>query len=319
MLVKLLYGNNIKGNDNRIIYIPTGSTFEQVKQTLQDSNVVVYPKILAMTAEYMKYPSNIKAGRYLLKPGMNSKEIIAKLRIGEQDPLKVTIHSVRTLNNLAGKAAGYFEQDSLAFLTNLLDPSIYEEYNFSRENFLSMFIPNTYEMLWTTTPEAFISRMKREYDKYWNETRLTKIEQNQLTPTDAYTIASIVEKETNYDPERPAVAGVYINRLKTGQKLQADPTVVFALGDFNLQRVLFKHLDVDSPYNTYRYSGLPPGPICMPSMSSLEAVVNAENHNYMFFCAKPDNSGTHAFAVTYAEHLKNAAAFSSWLNSRNIK
>jgi UPF0755 protein len=182
-----------------------------------------------------------------------------------------------------------------------------------------MFIPNTYEMFWTTTPEKFVARMKKEYDGFWDDERLKKLKKNNLDKTQAYIVASIVEKESNYDPERPTIAGVYLNRLKAGEKLQADPTVVFATGEFTLQRVLFSHLKIDSPYNTYMYSGLPPGPICMPSVSSLNAVINAEDHEYMFFCAKPDNSGIHAFAKDYDEHQKNASAFSAWLNSLNIK
>lgn len=174
-------------------------------------------------------------------------------------------------------------------------------------------------MFWTTSPEAFVKRMKKEYDNYWTVDRKNKIEVNNITPTEAYIIASIVEKESNYNPERPIIAGVYLNRYQAGERLQADPTVVFAIGDFSIQRVLYSHLKTESPYNTYLNSGLPPGPICMPSMASLEAVINAEKHNYKFFCARPDNSGIHVFAETYQEHLKNAGNFSKWLNSLNIK
>jgi UPF0755 protein len=161
--------------------------------------------------------------------------------------------------------------------------------------------------------------MKKEYDKFWTDARKVKLIKNNINQSQAYIIASIVEKESNYDPERPRIAGVYLNRLKAGEKLQADPTVVYAVGDFSLQRVLYSHLKTDSPYNTYMYAGLPPGPICMPSLASLNAVIDAEEHNYMFFCAKADNSGIHAFAETYSEHQKNADAFSAWMNSLNIK
>ena len=174
-------------------------------------------------------------------------------------------------------------------------------------------------MFWTTTPEKFVARMKKEHDTFWTEERENKIKQHNLDKKQAYIVASIVEKESNYDPERPTIAGVYLNRLKAGEKLQADPTVVFAIGDFSIQRVLYSHLETDSPYNTYKYTGLPPGPICMPSIASLEAVINADKHEYMFFCAKADNSGIHVFAKDYSSHLKNAEAFANWLNSLNIK
>ena len=161
--------------------------------------------------------------------------------------------------------------------------------------------------------------MKKEYQDFWTDDKLSKIKENNLDQTQAYVVASIVEKESNYDPERPTIAGVYLNRLRAGEKLQADPTVVFATGDFTIQRVLYSHLEMDSPYNTYKYAGLPPGPICMPSIASLNAVINAEKHDYMFFCAKADNSGIHAFAKNYEDHQKNATAFANWLNSLNIK
>nr|HRO74132.1 endolytic transglycosylase MltG [Saprospiraceae bacterium] len=209
--------------------------------------------------------------------------------------------------------------DSITFLNYLKDPEVAASLGYNQDNFLTMFIPNTYEMFWTSTPESFVKRMKKEYDNFWTQDRINKLTANNLTPTEAYIIASIVEKESNYTPEKPVIAGVYLNRLHAGERLQADPTVVFAMGDFSIQRVLYTHLKTDSPYNTYLNTGLPPGPICMPSMASLEAVINVDKHKYMFFCARPDNSGIHVFAETYQEHLKNADNFSKWLNSLNIK
>ncbi len=311
--------NNIHGDTAKTIYIHSDADFEDVLHILQDSSVLNNVATFNTVAGLMKYPELIKPGKYVLNPGMNNREILTKLRSGDQDPQKITINNIRMISDLAGKAAKYIEADSMTVLNYLKDPETVGSYSFNQDDFLTMFIPNTYEMFWTTTPEAFVKRMKKEYDAFWTASRKSKIAENNLTPTEAYIVASIVEKESNYVPEKPTIAGVYINRLKSGERLQADPTVVYALGDFTLQRVLYKHLTTDSPYNTYMNAGLPPGPICMPSMSSLEAVINAENHNYKFFCARPDNSGIHVFAETYQEHLKNADNFSKWLNSLNIK
>lgn len=311
--------NNVLLSEPKAIYIHSNAGFDDVLNMMQDSNILKSTSTFKTVASILKYKNLIKPGKFIIKPGMDNHEIVAKLRSGKQDPQKVTINNIRMLNDLAGKAARYFESDSITILNYLKSPETLEKYGFTQDNFLSMFIPNTYEMFWTTSPEAFVKRMKKEYDNYWTVDRKNKIEVNNITPTEAYIIASIVEKESNYNPERPIIAGVYLNRYQAGERLQADPTVVFAIGDFSIQRVLYSHLKTESPYNTYLNSGLPPGPICMPSMASLEAVINAEKHNYKFFCARPDNSGIHVFAETYQEHLKNAGNFSKWLNSLNIK
>lgn len=316
---KSLWDSNVKfSEESKPIFIPTNATFDEVMQIMRDSSILKNEASFLTVAKLMKY-NNPKPGRYVIKKNQSNRQIISKLRSGSQDPYKIVVNNIRTIYDLAGKASRYFETDSLTFLQYLTDVNTASSFGFANEDFLTMFIPNTYEMFWTTSPEKFVTRMKKEYDDFWNDEKLEKIKKNNLDKTQAYIVASIVEKESNYDPERPTIAGVYLNRLKAGEKLQADPTVVFATGDFTLQRVLFSHLKIDSPYNTYMYSGLPPGPICMPSIASLNAVINAENHEYMFFCAKPDNSGIHAFAKDYAEHQKNAAAFSAWLNSLNIK
>lgn len=319
LIGRTLWGSNVKfSEDSKAIFIPTNATFEDLMQIMTDSSILKSNTSFLTVAKLMKYEKP-KAGRYLIKKNQSNREIITKLRSGDQDPHKIVVNNIRTIHDLAGKASRYFETDSLTFLQYLTDVNTASSFGFTNEDFLTMFIPNTYEMFWTTTPEKFVARMKKEYDGFWDDERLKKLKKNNLDKTQAYIVASIVEKESNYDPERPTIAGVYLNRLKAGEKLQADPTVVFATGEFTLQRVLFSHLKIDSPYNTYMYSGLPPGPICMPSVSSLNAVINAEDHEYMFFCAKPDNSGIHAFAKDYDEHQKNASAFSAWLNSLNIK
>ncbi len=316
---KAIFSPNIKGQEEKTIFIPSNATLNDVKRILQENDVLIQQASFDVVAGYMNYGNNIRPGKYTFKPDYNNRQIVGKLRSGDQGPQKVVINNIRLMQDLAGKVSKYIETDSLTILAYLQNPETAVALGFSQDNFMSMFIPNTYEMFWTTTPEKFVKRMKTEYDKFWTEERKAKIAKNNVDPTQAYILASIVEKESNYDPERPTIAGVYINRLKAGEKLQADPTVVYAMGDFTIQRVLYSHLKTDSPYNTYMYAGLPPGPICMPSLASLEAVVNAEDHKYMFFCAKADNSGIHAFAETYEEHQKNADAFAQWLNSLNIK
>jgi UPF0755 protein len=318
---KAIFDPNTKVNeDDPFVEIPTGSKLDDVVKIMMDKGVLINEQSFRRIASIMNYGINpVKAGRYKIKNEMSNKSLVAKLRSGDQDPSKVVINNIRLLSDLAGKASRYFEADSMAFLSYITDTITFAKYGYNRDNFMTMFIPNTYEMFWTTGPEKFVTRMKKEYDNYWTAERLAKIKNWNINPTQAYIIASIVEKESNYDPERPTIAGVYLNRFLAGEKLQADPTVVFSTGDFSIQRVLYSHLTIDSPYNTYRNVGLPPGPICMPSVASLDAVVNAEKHKYMFFCAKADNSGKHAFAETYAEHTRNADAFAAWLNTQGIK
>ncbi len=317
---KAILDPNTKADDNTYIEIPTNASFDDVVQILESKQILLSSATFSRVASLMKYnKSKVPAGRYKIDNGMSNKTLIGKLRSGDQDASKVVVNNIRLISDLAGKASRYFETDSMGFLTYFSDTNTYTQLGFNRDNFMTMFIPNTYQMFWTTTPEKFVTRMKKEYDDFWKPERENKLKALGIDKTQAYIIASIVEKESNYDPERPTIAGVYLNRFLAGEKLQADPTVVFSMGDFSIQRVLFSHLETDSPYNTYKYAGLPPGPICMPSTASLEAVVNAERHQYMFFCAKADNSGKHAFAVTYEEHQRNADAFAAWMNQQGIK
>lgn len=319
--IQWVFVSNIKeGNNEYTVYIPTDATFNDVLSLLREKAVLKNEYSFMRVAGLMNYnDENVRSGKYQFVSGMSNKAIISRLRSGSQVPINVTINNIRLLSDLAGKASRYLEPDSLTFLQYFHDSSVHQSFGFLEDNFMTMFIPNTYQMYWNYSPQKFAERMKKEYDRFWNEERKNKLAQKSISPTEAYILASIVEKETNFEPERPLIAGVYLNRLKGGMKLQADPTVVFAVGDFGLQRVLYKHLEMDSPYNTYLYEGLPPGPICMPSLQSIYAVIEAEEHDYLFFCAQPDYSGKHVFAKTYSEHLKNAAVFSHWLNNRNIK
>lgn len=316
-----IYAPNVKDNQtDYIIFVPTGSDFNSVLDTLSKRKLLKNYASFSWLARSMKYKQNIKPGRYLLRAKMSNRQLIAHLRSGAQAPVQLTFSTMRTINELVEKVAQTLEPDRSEFATRLSDEDLLEKLGYNRQNILALFIPNTYEFLWNTSVEQFIERMQKEHDRFWEkQERRDKIKSWNLSPTEAYILASIIEKESINDGEKPRIAGVYLNRLKQNIKLQADPTVVFATGNFNLNRILYQHLTIDSPYNTYLYTGLPPGPICMPSIASLDAVVNAEQHDYLFFCARPDNSGMHAFAKTLAGHNENARRFHAWLNSRDVK
>lgn len=310
----------IKSEQPITIFARKGDTFAQIIDSLMDKNAIKNHTTLHFVSQIFSMTKRqIIPGKYVIKNTLSNKALITKFRSGEHEPINVVINNVRDIYGLAGKISHYMAYDSTAYLTYWLQDTVWKKYDVSKDKILTLFIPNTYQFFWHTSPQKFTQRMAEEHKNYWTKERLTKLASNNLSPSDAYILASIVEKESNFNPEKPTIAGVYINRLKSGEKLQADPTVVYAVGDFNLRRVLYEHLTYDSPYNTYIYNGLPPGPICMPSLSSLESVINAETHDYMFFCATPDNSGKHAFAVTYGDHLKNARAFSQWLDQNKIK
>jgi len=233
--------------------------------------------------------------------------------------VKVSFISVRSLDILAGKVAANIEADSTEIAQLLKSPETAQKYGFDERTFMAMFIPNSYEFYWNTSAEQFVERMAKEFKAFWTEERLQKAENIGMTQSQVSTLASIVEVETQQNDEKARVAGVYINRLNLGMLLQADPTVVYAVGDFTLKRVLNKHLEIESPYNTYKYSGLPPGPINIPSISSIDAVLNYEKHNYKFFCAKDDFSGYHVFAVTNAQHEANARKYHKALRNAGIR
>jgi UPF0755 protein len=301
-----------------IIFIPDGADFQQVKDSLKAGDFLKKFNAINWVAGKKNYPNLIKPGAYKLEKGWNNNKLIDVLRSGSQTPIKVTFNNVRFTANLAGKLSNYFQSDSLEFTQALTTPGTPEKYGFTKETFPCMFVPNTYEFYWTTTPEKFIARMNREYKKFWNKKRMDKAKDIGFSPEEISTLASIVQEETIKGDEKSKVAGVYINRLKRGWPLQADPTVKFALGDFSIKRILTKHLKTDSPYNTYKYKGLPPGPINFPDISSIDAVLNYQKHKYLYFCAKEDFSGYHNFAKTLREHNNNAAKYQKELNKRRI-
>jgi len=315
-LYGFVFQENIK--DDYILFIPEDASYQQVYDSLQMNDVLINEKAFKWVSKKKDYPELIKPGRYHLKKGMNSNQIVNKLRSGRQDPVDVIFNNIRFKEDLAGKVSKYIVADSVEILNLFSDENMIAEYGFNTETFRAMFIPNTYELYWTTTADDFAKRMKTEYDRFWNSSRKNKAEAIELTPEQVITLASIVQSETIKKDELKTVAGLYINRLKKGIKLQADPTVKYAVGDYSLKRVLKKHTKIDSPYNTYKYAGLPPGPIAFADIASIDAVLNYENHNYLYMCAKEDFSGYHNFAKTLRQHNQNARKYQRALNQKRI-
>ena len=291
------------------LYIPTGADFDQVKDSLYSNHLIIDPASFEWVAQHKDYPSHVKPGRYVLKNGMGNNQLTNMLRGGLQTPVKVTFNNIRDVKILAGRIGTQIEADSASIAAYLADNINLNKLGFNSLTIPAMFLPNTYEFYWNTDAEKFVEKMKCEYDKFWNDERRNKARDIGLSPVQVSILASIVDKETNKTDEMPRIAGVYLNRLRNGWLLQADPTLVFAVGDFDLKRVLNVHKEVESPYNTYKYAGLPPGPICIPSLQSINAVLNAEKHNYYYFCAKDDFSGYHVFAKTLTEHNRNAQRY----------
>ncbi len=310
--------NILVGKEDAEIFIYPDTDFDQLVQQLKAAQCLNDVMSFAFVARYMKYRERVKAGRYILRGNMSNVEAIRTLR-GPQQPVTLTFNSVRTKADLAGKICRSFPMDSVKFLKLLSNTSLAKKYNLDTTTIMTMFLPNTYEVYWTITEEEVFERMSKEYQKFWTKARKDKAQQINLTPSQVSVLASIVEAESKVAKEQPTIAGVYINRLNSNTPLQADPTVVFAVGDFSLKRVLNSHLQVDSPYNTYKYSGLPPGPINLPSIQTIDAVLNYEKHKYLFFCAKEDFSGSHNFAVTLSEHNENANRYRRALDKMNIK
>lgn len=302
-----------------VVVVPTGSDFSGLTDSLQESGALKNPALFDKLARSRELDSTVRPGRYQLQAGMSYAALINMFKSGRQSPVRVTFNNLRSVDRLSGILSRKLEPDSLAFLAALRNDSLVGALGFDSHSLLGLFLPNTYEFYWTTTPEEFMRRMKKEYDRFWTDERSAKLTRSGLNRQQAITLASIVYEETKKTEEMPRVAGVYVNRLRRGMPLQADPTVKYALGDFALRRVLLRHLEVDSPYNTYKYPGLPPGPICMPSIAALESVLDFEEHDYVYFCAKDDLSGAHNFARTLAEHNRNAQAYSRALDRLKIR
>lgn len=300
------------------IYINNNDQFEEVKNQLYANGNIIHRRNFELLADYKKYPGNIKPGRYKITSGMNNNDLVNLLRSGNQEPIKLIFNNIRLKENLVERIDEQINIDPVEMLFKLNDSVYTHSVGFSPETIKCMFIPNTYFVYWNTSTDEFLSRMQYEYEQFWTEENKSKASQKKLSPIEVSILASIVEKETQKNDEKARIAGVYLNRLHSGWRLQADPTLIYALGDFNIKRVLNVYKDVDSPYNTYKYLGLPPGPICIPSITSINAVLNAEKHSYFFFCAKPDYSGYHNFAKTSRQHINNANAYRAFLNKEKI-
>lgn len=307
---QIVYTPNILvGEQARPLVIPRDATFQDVQEILQDGRYVNDIVSFSFLAKLMDYDEQVKPGRYLLKGNLSNVEAVRLLRAGIQEPVNVTFNNVRLIKDLSEKITrnlnmkpGEFEAALIAFAMN-------NPYGFNKDNVLCMFIPNTYEVYFNVSPQDLIDRMHTEYEKFWNETRTAKAAAIGLTPIEVSILASIVQAESVRHDEAPIIAGLYINRLKKDIPLQADPTLVFAVGDFTLKRVLNEHKEIDSPYNTYRNLGLPPGPVNMPEIFALEAVLDYTKSDYLYMCAKEDFSGAHNFTASYREHLNNASRY----------
>lgn len=315
-----VYQPNIKlEKDSVFFYIRTGSTFNQVADDLVRLGYLRHRNTFVWLAEQKKYTKNVRPGRYRLKQGMSNNELVNLLRAGLQEPVIVTFNNIRLKEDLAARIGRLLEADSAQIMAVLNDAALASRYGVTTESMLTLLLPNTYEMWWNTSAEEFFEKMVKEYQTFWTAERLAKARKLGLSPTEVTILASIVEKESNRPSEWPVISGVYLNRLRKGMALQADPTLVFANRDFSARRVLNHHKQIDSPYNTYRYTGLPPGPICLAQGKAIDAVLDTQSHGFIYFCAKPDGSGYHDFSVTYDQHLANARAFQKELNKRGIR
>ena len=299
------------------IFVSSQATYDMLTDSLMPC--IGHHAAFRSYARRLDLQTSFKPGHYVLKPGMNVIEIVRMLKLGMQTPVQVTIQNVRTLAELARRLARQLDTDSTALMSALTSKEVAAEVGFDTVTLFSMFLPDSYEFYWTVSPHDLVLRMKREYDRFWTPERDAKRARSGLSRLEVMTLASIVYEETRQTDEMPRIAGVYINRLRRGIPLQADPTVKYAMQDFGLRRILHKHLKYPSPYNTYINKGLPPSPICMPGKNAIEAVLDFEEHDYFYFCARPTFDGYHNFARTLSEHNRNARAYSAELNRRKIK
>ena len=312
------YIDNKKSNfaEKYVLYVYPDMTSAQVQDSLLARAGVIRPRSLSRCFDKMEVAAKMKPGRYVVENSATSIYVARMLVFGWQTPQNMTLSgTIRSKGRLAQKISAQMMVDSLAVDTALNDPEFLADYGFTPENVFAMILPDTYQMFWTASVKEIFDRLKKEYDVFWNEDRLAKAKKHKLTPMQVSVVASIVSGETLKSFEYPVIAGVYLNRYRKGMKLQADPTVCFCF-DYKLDRVLKKHLTVDSPYNTYKYVGLPPAPINVPPKACLEAVLEPADHKYIYFCASPAFDGTHRFAVSYTEHMKNARSFQRELTAR---
>ncbi len=320
----LFYATFYKGNTvtpdgkKAYLYVPREATFEQVMDSLRTHSLLQNERFFVWAAQHEKLPQNIHPGRYAVTPGMSNKALARAVAMGWQEPLNLVVSGrMRTLEKVSEVLTRRTLADSAVMRACLDNDSLLATFGFDQVSVRGMIIPDTYEVLWTITELELLERMHTEYLRFWNEERKARAQAIGFTPEEVSTLAAIVYEETAKTDEMPDIAGVYMNRLRIGMPLQADPTLIFAANDYSIRRVLRKHTRVESPYNTYKNAGLPPGPICVPSKEALEAVLNYTRHSYLYFCAKDDFSGYHNFSVSYRDHLKNARSFQKALTRRN--
>jgi UPF0755 protein len=307
-----------KTDEKAFICIPDSSTFNDVTSILSKDANVLNIASFKQVAGLLRYGSKIRSGRYALKSGMNNFQLVRMLRSGRQTPVRLSFNNIRTKEQLAGRLGSQLMADSTSILKLMNDTAFLSKYHLNPYTSISLFVPNTYEVFWNMNAKELFKRMNKEYSSFWTEERKAKAAAIPLTLAEVSTMASIVEEETNNKQDRPKVAGLYINRLKAGMPLQADPTIKFALGDFTIKRILFGHLKTVSPYNTYKNLGLPPGPIRVSTPEGIDAVLNYTHHNYIYMCASETLNGEHKFAATWAEHQVNAKKYRDELNKRQI-
>jgi UPF0755 protein len=320
ILYKKILSANVSVTGDRIeyLYIRTGDAFPDVLRSLSENDLLIDTASFRWVALRKNYPRHVYPGRYRIPSGCNNNRLVNILRSGQQEPVRLVFNNIRSREKLASVISAQIEADSLEILDLFHNEDQLKEYGLTRETVMGVFIPNTYEIYWNTSAGDFLERMVREYRIFWNDDRTAQAARIGLEPMEVVTLASIVDEETLLAEEEPRIAGVYMNRLERRIRLHADPTVKYAVGDMGITRVLQKHLEVDSPYNTYRHGGLPPGPIVVPSISAIEAVLQYERHNYLYFCAREDFSGYHNFASTLAQHNRNARLYQKALDERKI-
>lgn len=309
---------SIESGESAWVYIPTGADFNDVLQELTRKKLIQNSETFVWMAEFSGYDKKVKSGRYRVKPGMNNRELVNLLKSGAQEPLRITLQAMRYPEEVAGKIGRLLEADSSEMMHKLTQTDFLAGFGLNRQSALAFFIPDTYTFYWDTPADSFLLFMAHRYREFWNQQRKRQAEQIGMSPAEVSILASIVQQESSKPEEWPIIAGVYLNRLRKGMKLQADPTVKFAAGKHDLRRVK-GILQTDSPYNTYKVQGLPPGPIYMASGKCIDAVLHATSHGYFYFCASPDKPGYHSFAKTWPEHQINAQKYWRYLDARGIQ
>lgn len=309
---------NIPEGKSELLFIPTGADYDDVKLLLNSKNLLADEQAFDVIASLLSYPANVRSGCYELRHNLSAKSLVSLLRSGCQKPVNVTFNNVRSVEALAGLVAKYVETDSVSLLRAMTDPDALAQWDLKPADAPAIFLPDSYQVWWDASPEAFVQRMHKEYTRFWNDARKHKADSLALTPLQVSILASIVEEESNNAGDQRKIASVYLNRLRIRMPLQACPTVKYAIGDFTIRRVTNADAQVQSPYNTYLHQGLPPGPIRITSKRVIDAVLNADDTDYLYFCARPDGSGLHDFARTLAQHQRNANKYHKALNQRKI-